>query len=216
MNIREMRNRLNTTQSEFAKRYGIPFRTIQNWESGVREAPEYVIKLLEDRVNADLINRRTVELPKYDSRKKDLPQRRNFVGSLSWLKAVREELGESAVFALDEALMCQGSFGGHSDEYLVWVYGDDSLTRFNGVVLLGNKVSPYNVIEKNGLLYTDLNRTVTDSIANRSILDMQGITEALSKYYYSHGNSFEGISPAPEYQEEFGKLAQDAISYYDS
>ena len=216
MNIREMRNRLNITQSEFAKRYNIPFRTIQNWESGVREAPEYVMRLLEDRVNADLINRRTVELPKYDSRKKDLPQRRDFIGSLSWLTAVREELGESAVFALDEALMCQGAFGGHSDEYLVWVYGDDSLTRFNGVVLLGNKVSPYNVIEKNGLLYTDLNRTVTDSIANRTILDMQGITEALSKYYYSHGNSFEGISPAPEHQEEFGKLAQDAISYYDS
>ena len=31
-------------------------------------------------------------------------------------------------------------------------FWDGSLTRFNGVVLLGNKVSPYNVIEKNGLL----------------------------------------------------------------
>lgn len=36
MDIREMRTRLGETQSEFAERYHIPFRTIQNWETGVR------------------------------------------------------------------------------------------------------------------------------------------------------------------------------------
>ena len=33
MNIREMRTRLGDTQSEFAARYNIPFRTVQNWEA---------------------------------------------------------------------------------------------------------------------------------------------------------------------------------------
>ncbi len=32
MDIREMRTRLGDTQSEFAARYNIPFRTVQNWE----------------------------------------------------------------------------------------------------------------------------------------------------------------------------------------
>ena len=50
MTIREMRNRFGDTQSEFAERYHIPFRTIQNWETGVREPPEYVVNLLESRV----------------------------------------------------------------------------------------------------------------------------------------------------------------------
>ena len=42
MTIREIRNRLGDTQREFAARYHIPFRTIQNWEAGIRKPPEYV------------------------------------------------------------------------------------------------------------------------------------------------------------------------------
>ena len=215
MDIREMRTRLGDTQGEFASRYNIPFRTIQNWETGLRKPPEYIIRLLENRVREDLVNRKTAVLPKYDPRKLDLPKRRDYIGSLSWLKAVREHLGENVVFALDEALMCQGNFGGRSDEYIVWVYGDDAASNFNGVVLLGNKVSPYCIKEKNGLRFTDFNRTLADALANEAILDMQGITEAVSKFYFSNNGSFDGLSVAPEYQERFERLANEAIEYYD-
>ena len=215
MNIREMRTRLGDTQSEFAARYHIPFRTVQNWETGLRKPPEYIMSLLESRIQEDLVNRKTATLPKYDSRKSDLPKRSEFVGAISWLKAVRDRIGEDVVFALDEALMCQGSFGGRSDEYIVWVYGADSVTRFNGVVVLGNSISPYSVTEKNGLRFTDLNRTLSDALANESILDMQGITEAVSRYYYSNNESFDGLFVAPEYQERFEKLAREAIDYYN-
>lgn len=112
--------------------------------------------------------------------------------------------------------MCQGNFGGRSDEFLVWGYGDDSASRFNGVVLLGSRVSRYSIKEKNGLLFTDFNRTVADALANEAILDMQGITEALSRYYYRNGESFEGISVVPEYQEKFEKLAEEAIYYFEN
>lgn len=216
MNIREMRTQLGDTQSEFAARYQIPFRTIQNWETGLRKPPEYIVNLLESRIREDLINRKTVALPKHDPRKSDLPKRSDYIGAFAWLKAVRDSIGEDVVFALDEALMCQGSFGGHSDEYIVWVYGDDDVTRFNGVVVLGNRISPYSVREKNGLRFTDLNRTLSDALANESILDMQGITEAVSRYYYTHNESFVGLSVAPEYQERFEKLADEAIIYYNN
>lgn len=214
MNIREMRIQLGDTQSEFSERYNIPFRTVQNWEAGTRKPPEYIMNLLEQRIKDDLINRKTVTLPKYDPQKRNLPKRSEYVGSISWLKAVRECLGDSVVFALDEALMCQGSFGGRNDEYIVWVYGDDSVTQYNGVVVLGNYISSHHIKSRNGLRYTDFNRTVYDAFANESILDMQGITEAVSRYYYSNGDSFEGIFIAPEYQERFERLANDAIEYY--
>lgn len=214
MTIREMRMRLGDTQSEFAARYHIPFRTVQNWETGLRRPPEYMVSLLEARIRGDLINRRTTTLPRYDPQKSDLPKRSNYVGAFRWLNAVRECIGEPVVFALDEALMCQGLFGGRSDEFVVWVYGEDSVTRFNGIALLGNWISAYSVEERNGLLYTNFNRTLTDAFANESILDMQGITEAVSKYYYRSGESFDGISVAPEYQEQFERLAQEAIEYY--
>ena len=211
-----MRTRLGDTQSEFAARYNIPFRTVQNWETGLRKPPIYILMLLESRIREDLVNRKTASLPKYDPHKKELPRRSDFVGAFSWLKAVRERLGENVVFALDEALMCQGSFGGRSDEYIVWVYGDDKVSDFNGVVLLGNKVSKYCVTEKNGLRFTDFNRTLSDALANEAILDMQGITEAVNRYYYSNNESFSGLSVAPEYQERFERLANEARDYYNN
>ena len=216
MNIREMRIKLGDTQSEFAARYNIPFRTIQNWETGMRKPPEYVIELLENRIRSDLTNRKAITLPEYDPQKIDLPKRSDFVGAFAWLKAVKECIKEPFVFALDEALMCQGNFGGRSDEYIIWGYGSDSVSRFNGVVLLGNWISQYSIEEKNGLLFTDFNRTLADALANEAILDMQGITEALSHYYYRNGESFEGISVVPEYQLSFEKLSKEAIDYYDN
>ncbi len=215
MNIREMRAMLRETQSEFAKRYDIPFRTIQNWETGKRKPPKYILDLLGKRVMSDLVNRRTITLPEYDPQNRNLPKRCDYIGALSWLKDVRECIGGTFVFALDEALMCQGNFGGRSDEYLVWGYGDDTALEFNGVVLLGNRVSQYSIMEKNGLLFTDFDRTLADALANEAILDMQGITEALSRYYFRNGESFEGISIVPEYQDRFEKLAEEAKHYYD-
>lgn len=214
MTIREIRTQLGDTQSEFAARYNIPFRTIQNWETGVRKPPEYIINLLESRMKSDFANRKATALPKYDPQKSNLPKRSDYVGAIAWLKAVRERIGEPFVFALDEALMCQGNFGGRSDEFIVWGYGADSLSRFNGVVVLGNRVSPYSIKERDGLLYTDFNRTIADALANESLLDMQGITEALSRYYYRNGESFDGISVVPEDQDKFEKLANEAIEYY--
>lgn len=216
MRIRELRTQLGMTQSEFATRYHIPFRTVQNWESDVRRPPDYVLKLLESRIQSDLVNRKTAVLPKYDPQKQNLPKRSDFIGASAWLKAVLDCIGEPVVFALDEALMCQNLFGGRSDEFIVFIYGSDHTTRFNGVVVLGNHISPMNVQQRNGLSFTDFNRTISDALANESLLDMQGITEAISRYYYAHGESFEGISVAPEYQERFEKLANDAIHYYSN
>ncbi|MCD7845725.1 MAG: helix-turn-helix domain-containing protein [Oscillospiraceae bacterium] len=214
MDIREMRASLGDTQSEFANRYQIPFRTVQNWEAGVRKPPVYLVNLLESRIRSDLANRRTAVLPRYDPKKGDLPRRRDYRGAMAWLRAVQDCVGPSFVFALDEALMCQGAFGGRSDEFIVWGYGEADTSRFNGVALLGRQVSPCNVQERDGLLYTDWNRTVADALANESILDMQGITEALSRYYYTHGESFQGIFVVPEYQERFAELAAEAAAYY--
>lgn len=215
MNIKEMRNQLGDTQSEFASRYGIPFRTIQNWETGTRKPPEYIINFIKQRINLDLINHKSYFLPKYNPKKKDLPKRSDFVGSFSWLKAVQGCLGSDVVFALDEALMCQEKFGGRNDEYIIWVYGDNSLTQYNGVVVLGTSINKQNIKEKNGLKFTNFNRTIHDALANESILDMQGTMEAISKYYYSNNESFDGIFITPEYQERFDSLAEDAIHYYE-
>lgn len=45
--IKELREGLGLSQSKFAEKFYLSVRTLQNWEQGYRETPEYVIKLIE-------------------------------------------------------------------------------------------------------------------------------------------------------------------------
>lgn len=46
--FKEIRLKTGLNLTEFAKTLGIPFRTVQNWEVGVRECPKYVLNLIEE------------------------------------------------------------------------------------------------------------------------------------------------------------------------
>ncbi len=53
MTISEMRKRLNVSRAEFSRKYNIPVRTLENWESGKSKCPDYVRQLLERAVLED-------------------------------------------------------------------------------------------------------------------------------------------------------------------
>ena len=52
--VKEIRSLTGLSQVKFAKRYGIPKRTLESWESGECEYKEYVINWLEALVKNDL------------------------------------------------------------------------------------------------------------------------------------------------------------------
>lgn len=53
MTIREFRLMLGIKQKDFAEKYQIPLRTLQDWEAGRRTPPEYLPPLLFFRVAFD-------------------------------------------------------------------------------------------------------------------------------------------------------------------
>ena len=53
MKIKEIRNASGLTQEAFARKYNIPKRTIEGWEAGKRNPPEYVLLLLDRVVRED-------------------------------------------------------------------------------------------------------------------------------------------------------------------
>nr|DAM94883.1 MAG TPA: putative transcriptional regulator [Caudoviricetes sp.] len=55
MKFKEIRSFSGLSQQAFSDKYKIPKRTIENWESGKRNPPEYVISLLERAVKEDYI-----------------------------------------------------------------------------------------------------------------------------------------------------------------
>mgnify|MGYP004453401525 FL=1 len=54
MEIKELRMLSGLSQQAFSDKYKIPKRSIENWESGKRTPPEYVISLLERAVKEDI------------------------------------------------------------------------------------------------------------------------------------------------------------------
>lgn len=53
MTIKELRQMTGLSAQKFGDKYGIPLRTIQNWEGGVNTPPPYVLTLLERVVKED-------------------------------------------------------------------------------------------------------------------------------------------------------------------
>ena len=47
MTVKELRKASGMTQQQFGDYFGIPKRTIQNWEAGVNKCPEYLLKLMK-------------------------------------------------------------------------------------------------------------------------------------------------------------------------
>lgn len=49
--IKSERIRLGLTQTQLAELLGVPFRTIQNWETGQRKCPDYVERLIIEKLS---------------------------------------------------------------------------------------------------------------------------------------------------------------------
>lgn len=56
--IKKIRTGAGMSQRELSERYGIPTRTIEDWETDKRTPPTYVVNLLARAVEDDLKKRR--------------------------------------------------------------------------------------------------------------------------------------------------------------
>ena len=64
--IKKMRKEAGMTQKAFSEFFGIPVRTLQDWEAGVRTPPDYVVRLLPYKLKAewDCENKKPKDLSK--------------------------------------------------------------------------------------------------------------------------------------------------------
>lgn len=53
MTIKELRQASGMTQKAFSEYFGIPKRSIENWEGGKRECPHYLLDLMLIKLHRD-------------------------------------------------------------------------------------------------------------------------------------------------------------------
>jgi DNA-binding transcriptional regulator YiaG len=59
--MRAIREETGMNRREFCERFGIPYRTVTDWELGNRHAPEYVLRLLEYYIRSEKICKKETE-----------------------------------------------------------------------------------------------------------------------------------------------------------
>lgn len=53
----EMRKRTGMNRREFADYFEIPYRTVQDWELGNRQMPEYLFRLMEYKIQIEKLSK---------------------------------------------------------------------------------------------------------------------------------------------------------------
>lgn len=53
MDTKTLRTMSGMTQQAFAEYFGIPKRSIENWEGGKRQCPEYLLRLMEYKLRKE-------------------------------------------------------------------------------------------------------------------------------------------------------------------
>ena len=51
--VKELREKMGMNRREFSDYYGIPYRTVQDWEAEKRELPDYLLRLLKYRAKIE-------------------------------------------------------------------------------------------------------------------------------------------------------------------
>ena len=56
--IKELRESTGMNRTEFCEYFGIPYRTVTEWERDNRHAPEYLIRLLEYYIRSEKLTKK--------------------------------------------------------------------------------------------------------------------------------------------------------------
>ena len=78
--LKALREATGMNRREFAAYFEIPYRTVQDWELGNRQMPDYLLRLMAYKVHMEKMYRRVKEETNEDL---ELLQRRN--GQTEWI-----------------------------------------------------------------------------------------------------------------------------------
>jgi len=136
-----------------------------------------------------------------------------FRGNKLWLQAVAG--GREWILCHTSALECLELFVGYLNERRIDVYAKEPGEFENVNYRIVDTFDDLGIASFRDLRYTSVNQTINDMLADFDNIDEQPLVEALSTYYHSHGDSFEGLEIKPENLAVFDSVKDWAVDYYN-
>jgi hypothetical protein len=134
-----------------------------------------------------------------------------FITDRAWFREIVG--GQNMILRCNSALLFHQLPKGYFDESEISVYSTAKGEYENIDYRVVSTFDGIDYFEDGGVLCTTLNQTVNDLFANFEDIDHQASFEALNRYYFANGKSFDGISVAPQYANLFEEVRRGAVLY---
>lgn len=123
--------------------------------------------------------------------------------------------GRDLILRRTSALEHLELFNGYMSEGVIDVYAKRRGEHDNINYFVVDSFDAIDYILIGNVLCTTASQTFNDMLTDYDDIDELSLIEGLSGYYYSHGESFDGLSIKPENMGLFGTIKDWAIEYYD-
>lgn len=141
-----------------------------------------------------------------------LPDCNKYITNRAWLRACVG--GNNLILRGVSALEYLELFVGYMNENSIDVYATEKGKYTNVNYHIVNDFNSIDYLSSNTVLCTSVNQTINDMLSEFDKTDELALTEALSNYYYSHNETFEGLNIQPKNMKVFNSLLSNAINYY--
>jgi hypothetical protein len=136
----------------------------------------------------------------------------DFLTTRAWHRAVVG--GKDMILRNTSALEFLELFGGYMREKRIEVYAKKSDEYENIECYVVDSFNGIDHIRFGDVLCTSVNQTFNDMLSDFNSVDEQSLVEGLSRYYYTHGTSFNGLVIKPENVKYFNSVKDWAIKYH--
>jgi len=136
----------------------------------------------------------------------------DFLTTRAWHRAVVG--GKDMILRSTSALEFLELFGGYMREKKIDVYAKKRGVYEDIDYRVVDSFDGIDYIRMGNVLCTSANQTFNDMLYDYSSVDEQSLVEGLSRYYYTHGTSFDGLIIKPENMRRFNFVKDWAIEYY--
>ena len=139
--------------------------------------------------------------------------RNDFLTTRSWHRAIVG--GKDMILRRTSALEFLELFNGYMREKKIDVYAKQPGEYDNISYHIVDSFDDIDYVRFGDVLCTSASQTFNDMFNDYHNVDELSLIEGLSGYYFSHGESFDGIVIKPENMERFDSIKNWAIEYYD-